>query len=849
MLLQDLDSSCRLEGEFVTSNARCWVTSRIVHNDAVHVGQSSLCQIGQGDAARFYKCADGQWEATDLRLKPEVRLRRSWWRRRMSATAASGTTSAHVTWSVPTATDPNGGSPTVTQIAGPAPGSLFNEGGTEIKYRAKDSGGLTAECSFQVTVNVYYCPGNSIQPHFPHGTQTCSGEKPNIYGSTCTHTCDAGYLLEGAESVTCQSDSTWSSSFPSCQPVSCGEPGIVAGGELQCPEGHVYPKTCDVICRPGYQHTGSSSTSCTATGVWSQIDPCVDVAAPEFPSGCPANKQVFSGPLESPVTVTWDDPVASDNSGQSVTLTSSPSKGSALGLGKTMPDSVPASTRGPHMQPEKRGRVAMYRELSFGLQATGAGNSHLSADGAVGCGDTTIMCPAPPETEGGIFVCNGGHQYPAVCTLTCNPGYAVQSPTEIHCFENATWSVAGSCHDVEPPVFPQDCPSDIDVYAEPLGTDTLVNWEDPGVTDNSGKTVMLTSDVTAGSSFSSGVTTVTYTAVDVSGNEKACSFSVAVSVLSCGQPDLEATNQTLLTYSCLDGYVYGAMCTVNCTQGYRLVGEETITCNSDFNTHPPTPFWEWPGPYSGKPECKVPMRPTRLRLQADLFYLSDSCHQAPDEFRENFITRINESIMKDLCANVPSCVAENVEISCGQVAERKRRESEVSTAADSHEADLTNRLNRVQRSTGKSASHYVLLTFHVHVHDGKEDLSPEELYQRYLITKDIIHETLRSHVTAGSLNVDQMSVEESSIGQATVHADCPPGTVFRARDNLQALYCTGCGSGHYLSEVSTQCEACPVGSYTELDNATSCTPCPPGWSTPTTGSQSGSDCTPSVVRT
>ena len=58
-----------------------------------------------------------------------------------------------------------------------------------------------------------------------------------------------------------------------------------------------------------------------------------DIEAPVFSNGCPANQQLYSGPLESPVSVTWLDPVVSDNSGQAVTLTSSVAKGSSLGPG------------------------------------------------------------------------------------------------------------------------------------------------------------------------------------------------------------------------------------------------------------------------------------------------------------------------------------------------------------------------------------------------------------------------------------------------------------------------------------------------------------------------------------
>ena len=58
-----------------------------------------------------------------------------------------------------------------------------------------------------------------------------------------------------------------------------------------------------------------------------------DVEAPVIANGCPADQQLFSGPLESPVNVSWADPVITDNSGEEVTLTSDPAKGSMLEVG------------------------------------------------------------------------------------------------------------------------------------------------------------------------------------------------------------------------------------------------------------------------------------------------------------------------------------------------------------------------------------------------------------------------------------------------------------------------------------------------------------------------------------
>ena len=55
----------------------------------------------------------------------------------------------------------------------------------------------------------------------------------------------------------------------------------------------------------------------------------------------------------------------------------------------------------------------------------------------------------------------------------------------------------------------------------------IIDWTEPSATDNSGSQT-LTSSHTPGSSFSIGVTSVEYRAVDSAGNEAVASFTVTI---------------------------------------------------------------------------------------------------------------------------------------------------------------------------------------------------------------------------------------------------------------------------------------------------------------------------------
>ena len=73
---------------------------------------------------------------------------------------------------------------------------------------------LTTRVPVPCMYSVEYC---SSLTYFEHGWRSCTGAKENVYGSECSHSCDAGYALQGNSVVRCLSGSTWSAQFPSCQ--------------------------------------------------------------------------------------------------------------------------------------------------------------------------------------------------------------------------------------------------------------------------------------------------------------------------------------------------------------------------------------------------------------------------------------------------------------------------------------------------------------------------------------------------------------------------------------------------------------------------------------------------------
>ncbi|PKU44337.1 von willebrand factor type egf and pentraxin domain-containing protein 1 [Limosa lapponica baueri] len=99
--------------------------------------------------------------------------------------------------------------------------------------------------------------------------------------------CNKGYNLQGVSTLTCQSDGTWDSEAPHCEPVICGPPEDISHGFLNG-SGFTYGEFAEYVCFPGYELHGNPLRQCLANGSWSgslpSCLPCL-CPTPQIPNG------------------------------------------------------------------------------------------------------------------------------------------------------------------------------------------------------------------------------------------------------------------------------------------------------------------------------------------------------------------------------------------------------------------------------------------------------------------------------------------------------------------------------------------------------------------------------------
>ena len=107
------------------------------------------------------------------------------------------------------------------------------------------------------------------------------------YNASVIFLCDTGYELHGNKTATCQANGQWNIPLPTCKIVNCSDPGIPSNGNKT---GNVYSYNSSIlyVCDIGYNLTGSSKLTCSANGSWDKSVPTCEIISCSNP-GTPSN--------------------------------------------------------------------------------------------------------------------------------------------------------------------------------------------------------------------------------------------------------------------------------------------------------------------------------------------------------------------------------------------------------------------------------------------------------------------------------------------------------------------------------------------------------------------------------
>jgi hypothetical protein len=393
--------------------------------------------------------------------------------------APLGSATAVASWNAPNATDNSG--EVLVPTTSVASGSAFSIGTTDVIASATDSAGNTGSCVFVVHVAdqeapTVACPASIEQATDP-GVATAM-----VTWATPTTTDNSG----GPITLTYNKDHFSGYTFPLGRTYVRVEARDASGNAAEC----------DFNVR------------------------VVDTEPPAI-EGCPADVVVANNPGRPHATVTWSDPVATDNSGDAVTYSYSPARTDRFLIGTT---TVTASVAD---------RIGNTATCTFEVTV-----NDVEAP--------VVQCPSNIIQNADVDAATASVAYNELALVSDNSGdsvipaeYSVASGstfalglTSVHVHATDAAGNVGRCifnvtvADAQPPAV--TCPLDAMLRTSAGAATAVAEWADASASDNSGAVPTVTFDVPRGSTLAIGPHTVTATAADAAGNTASCTFTVTV---------------------------------------------------------------------------------------------------------------------------------------------------------------------------------------------------------------------------------------------------------------------------------------------------------------------------------
>jgi CUB/sushi domain-containing protein len=273
-------------------------------------------------------------------------------------------------------------------------------------------------------------------------------------GEDATYACNAGYVLAGDATRTCQSDQSWSGAEPTCSPVDCGALTAPAGGSVDTASGTTFGLSALYACSDGHELQGDAMRACAADGSWSGTEPTCE------PVDCGGLSAPISGAVDTSAGTTF---------GASASYSCDPGYGIVGGASRMCQADGTWSGSAPTCAP---GDCASLTAPANGTVQTPSGTT-LGATATYGCNDgynlvggATRTCQASGDWSGSAPTCQivscsslsnpangtvstaGGTTYGQTASYTCNTGYNRNGSPTRTCQASGQWSGSAPTCDI-----------------------------------------------------------------------------------------------------------------------------------------------------------------------------------------------------------------------------------------------------------------------------------------------------------------------------------------------------------------------------------------------------------------
>uniref|UniRef100_A0A8C9NBQ1 Sushi, von Willebrand factor type A, EGF and pentraxin domain-containing protein 1 n=1 Tax=Serinus canaria TaxID=9135 RepID=A0A8C9NBQ1_SERCA len=688
------------------------------------------------------------------------------------------------------------------------------------------------------TCEVVHCP--ELKP--PENGHFVQNVCNNYFNAACGIRCKTGFDLVGSSIRLCQPNGQWSGSEATCRVRTCPGLRTPQNGHINCSTADISYKTvCLVTCNEGYEIEGNSKLTCQGTSQWDSKEPkCVEKRCPILQK--PAGVTVL--PPRCGLEPAIPGTVCQLSCPQGFILSGAREEIRCISFGRwsaNIQEALCKDIEAPQIHcPDNIETVTLEHHNSANISwqvPTAEDNSGEEVSVHV----TPAFIPPFLLPIGEVDI-----------TYTATD----KSGNEARC----TFSV--KVIDAEPPVVDR-CRSPPPMQA--AENDYPVTWEEPEFSDNSGGPLTVTRSHAPGDLFPKGETTVQYTAVDPSGNNRMCEIHVVIKGSPC-DVSFEPVNGDFVCTS----DETGVNCTLHCAEGYSFSEgtSENYYCAYDDGL--------WKPPYSPEwPSCSLNRFANHGFKSFEMLYKATRCDD------NNLLNSFTDAFQSALGKMVPSFCNDVDDIDCRLEDQTQKHCLEYNYDYENGFAigpagwgtanhldysygdfvdavqgeDLSKHISasvkaapaRVKRHklnvpmTDQKIKLIFNITASVPLPDERNDTVELENQRRLLKTLETITNRLNRTLNKEPMYSFQFASElivadTNSLETEKAFLFCRPGSVLRGR------MCVNCPLGTYYSLEHLTCESCWTGSYQDEEGQLECKSCPSGSYTEYLHSRSISEC-------
>ncbi|XP_004425115.1 PREDICTED: E-selectin isoform X1 [Ceratotherium simum simum] len=310
------------------------------------------------------------------------------------------------------------------------------------------------ECEQVVTCQAQEAP--------EHGHLVCTHPFGNFsYNSSCSVSCEKGYLPSSTEVMQCTSSGEWSAPLPACKVVECDALTNPANGVMECsqgPGGFPWNTTCAFDCEEGFELVGPQHLQCTSSGNWDNEKPtckavtCGAIGHPQngsvscshspageftFNSSCSFTCEegfMLQGPAQVECTAQgqWTQQIPVCEALQCKAL-SSPERGYM----NCLPSASESFQSGSSCEFSCEQGFVLKGSKKLQCGPTGEWDSEKPACEAV-------KCDAVRRPQDGLVRCThsptGEFTYKSSCVFSCEKGFELRGSAQLECTSQGQWT-------------------------------------------------------------------------------------------------------------------------------------------------------------------------------------------------------------------------------------------------------------------------------------------------------------------------------------------------------------------------------------------------------------------------